>query len=224
MTDLKRLFILVAAFVATTAFVACNDDNDIPENEVRSLTEAEKMAYRQAVNGNYVGYLVFQHPDSIKPDSIEVAWTIDMISSKLTVNKFPVNFIANYAQPEKQLLNAAGPQLMKADIAPFLADYAQYIDNYIYRYEVLPENKKMMFTYDTKNVVIDFNTHINGYDIINTAYGTYMQPMSFINVGVYQDDTFVCNIIFDQLTVGYTIYPLNFRAVLSGKKTKQPEP
>ena len=207
MKNLRLMLLALIGVIAANSLSSCNDDDDNKiENNVRTLTEAEKTQYKQVVNGDYTGYVIYQHPDSVRPDSFPVNWKVDMISSTMTVENFPYQLLKGVAQPEKEVLEAAGNQTLRAEVTPFVADYEQYINEGVCRYQVIPSNKKMIFKANDKDITIDFATSIsNGY-------------YRYDAIGVYYNGEFSCNIIFDQLTVGYTIYAVNQMAVMIGKK------
>ena len=203
----KIFYILYGMLLMTGAFTitSClSDDND--SDDYDGITPEDYTYYMNQMTGDYTGYVIYQHPDSVRPDSFPVNWKIDMISSTMTVENFPYQLLKGVAQPEKEVLEAAGNQTLRAEITPFVADYEQYITEGVCRYQVIPSNKKMIFKANDKDITIDFATSIsNGY-------------YRYDAIGVYYNGEFSCNIIFDQLTVGYTIYAVNQMAVMIGKK------
>ena len=172
MKTIKYYMLFAVCLLATGLFTSCNssDDNEV---EVRYLTDAEKTLYKQAINGNYSGYLLYFLPDDItrtlETKSLPVSWDVNATTMQLTISNFPLEAIADVTRYTdlKEQLEKADPVNMTAKVEPVDPEFVKIIEMSYYRYYVTPESMK--FTINDKNITINFWVALY-YPYTNTRY------------------------------------------------------
>jgi hypothetical protein len=191
-------------------FTSC-DSSDDTVIEARALTDSEKVLYKQAIQGNYSGYLVYLQPDDINGTQVEkslpASWNVNTETMQLTVSNFPLKAIANVTRhlDLKELLEQADPVNMTAKVELVDPEYTQYIEQGLYRYFMTPA--KMEFTVDGKKVTINFGVAMNyngtRYESIATVYEkAFTMPVLIRDVQVNYNNYNIDELMY--LTNSYT--------------------
>ena len=210
MKTIKYYMLFAVCLLATGLFTSC-DSSDDNELEARNLTDAEKALYKQAINGNYSGYLVYLQANDLEnvleEKSLPATWNVNAANMQLTITNFPLEAIANVTRhlDLKELLEKADPVNMTAKVDLVDPEYAVYIDQGLYRYYVTPESMK--FTVDGKEVTINFWVVLNylgtRYESIATIYNkAFTLPVLVRDVQVDYNDYTIDELMY--LTNDYT--------------------
>jgi hypothetical protein len=191
-------------------FTSC-DSSDDSVIEARALTDSEKVLYKQAIQGNYSGYLVYLQPDDINGTQVEkslpASWNVNTETMQLTVSNFPLKAIADVTRhlDLKALLEQADPVNMTAKVELVDPEYTQYIEQGLYSYFMTPA--KMEFTVDGKNVTINFWVAMNyngtRYESVATVYDkAFTMPVLIRDVQVNYNNYNIDELMY--LTTSYT--------------------
>ena len=210
MRTFKYYLLFTVCLLATGMFTSC-DSSDDSVIEARALTDSEKVLYKQAIQGNYSGYLVYLQPDDINGTQVEkslpASWNVNTETMQLTVSNFPLKAIADVTRhlDLKALLEQADPVNMTAKVELVDPEYTQYIEQGLYRYFMTPA--KMEFTVDGKNVTINFwvamNYYGTRYESIATVYNkAFTMPVLIRDVQVNYNNYNIDELMY--LTNSYT--------------------
>jgi len=210
MRTFKYYLLFTVCLLATGMFTSC-DSSDDSVIEARALTDSEKVLYKQAIQGNYSGYLVYLQPDDINGTQVEkslpATWNVNTETMQLTVSNFPLKAIADVTRhlDLKALLEQADPVNMTAKVELVDPEYTQYIEQGLYRYFMTPAN--MEFTVDGKNVTINFLVAMNyngtRYESIATVYDkAFTMPVLIRDVQVNYNNYNIDELMY--LTNSYT--------------------
>lgn len=210
MKTIKYYMLLAVCLLATGMFTSC-DSSDDSVVEARALTDSEKVLYKQAIQGNYSGYLVYLQPDDINGTQVEkslpATWNVNTETMQLTVSNFPLKAIADVTRhlDLKALLEQADPVNMTAKVELVDPEYTQYIEQGLYRYFMRPAN--MEFTVDGKNVTINFLVAMNyngtRYESVATVYDkAFTMPVLIRDVQVNYNNYNIDELMY--LTNSYT--------------------
>ena len=210
MKTIKYYMLFAVCLLATGLFTSCNssDDNEV---EVRNLTDSEKTLYKQAINGNYSGYVVYLQANDLEnvleEKSLPATWNVNTSNMQLTVTNFPLEAIANVTRhlDLKELLEKADPVNMTAKVDLVDPEYAIYIDQGLYRYYVTPESMK--FTVDGKEVTINFWVALN---YLGTRYES---------IATVYDKAFTLPVLIRDVQVGYNNYTIDELMYLTNNYT-----
>lgn len=210
MRTFKYYLLFTVCLLTTGMFTSC-DSSDDSVVEARALTDSEKVLYKQAIQGNYSGYLVYLQPDDINGTQVEkslpASWNVNTETMQLTVSNFPLKAIADVTRhlDLKALLEQADPVNMTAKVELVDPEYTQYIEQGLYRYFMRPAN--MEFTVDGKNVTINFLVAMNyngtRYESIATVYDkAFTMPVLIRDVQVNYNNYNIDELMY--LTNSYT--------------------
>lgn len=210
MRTFKYYLLFTVCLLATGMFTSC-DSSDDSVVEARALTDSEKVLYKQAIQGNYSGYLVYLQPDDINGTQVEkslpASWNVNTETMQLTVSNFPLKAIADVTRhlDLKALLEQADPVNMTAKVELVDPEYTQYIEQGLYRYFMTPA--KMEFTVDGKNVTINFWVAMNyngtRYESVATVYDkAFTMPVLIRDVQVNYNNYNIDELMY--LTNSYT--------------------
>ena len=200
MRTFKYYLLFAVCLLATGLFTSC-DSSDDNELEARNLTDAEKALYKQAINGNYSGYLVYLQANDLEnvleEKSLPATWNVNAANMQLTITNFPLEAIANVTRhlDLKELLEKADPVNMTAKVDLVDPEYTQYIEQGLYRYFMTPAN--MEFTVDGKNVTINFWVAMN-------YYGTRYESIATV-----YDKAFTMPVLIRDVQVNYNYYNID---------------
>ena len=200
MRTFKYYLLFAVCLLATGLFTSC-DSSDDNELEARNLTDAEKTLYKQAINGNYSGYLVYLQANDLEnvleEKSLPATWNVNAANMQLTITNFPLEAIANVTRhlDLKELLEKADPVNMTAKVDLVDPEYTQYIEQGLYRYFMTPAN--MEFTVDGKNVTINFWVAMN-------YYGTRYESIATV-----YDKAFTMPVLIRDVQVNYNYYNID---------------
>lgn len=210
MRTFKYYLLFTVCLLTTGMFTSC-DSSDDSVVEARALTDSEKVLYKQAIQGNYSGYLVYLQPDDINGTQVEkslpASWNVNTETMQLTVSNFPLKAIADVTRhlDLKALLEQADPVNMTAKVELVDPEYTQYIEQGLYRYFMRPAN--MEFTVDGKKVTINFLVAMNyngtRYESIATVYDkAFTMPVLIRDVQVNYNNYNIDELMY--LTNSYT--------------------
>lgn len=210
MRTFKYYLLFTVCLLTTGMFTSC-DSSDDSVVEARALTDSEKVLYKQAIQGNYSGYLVYLQPDDINGTQVEkslpATWNVNTETMQLTVSNFPLKAIADVTRhlDLKALLEQADPVNMTAKVELVDPEYTQYIEQGLYRYFMRPAN--MEFTVDGKNVTINFLVAMNyngtRYESVATVYDkAFTMPVLIRDVQVNYNNYNIDELMY--LTNSYT--------------------
>ena len=200
MRTFKYYLLFAVCLLATGLFTSC-DSSDDNEVEARNLTDSEKTLYKQAINGNYSGYLVYLQANDLEnvleEKSLPATWNVNAANMQLTITNFPLEAIANVTRhlDLKELLEKADPVNMTAKVELVDPEYTQYIEQGLYRYFMTPAN--MEFTVDGKNVTINFWVAMN-------YYGTRYESIATV-----YDKAFTMPVLIRDVQVNYNYYNID---------------
>lgn len=200
MKTIKYYMLFAVCLLATGLFTSC-DSSDDNEVEARNLTDSEKTLYKQAINGNYSGYLVYLQANDLEnvleEKSLPATWNVNAANMQLTITNFPLEAIANVTRhlDLKELLEKADPVNMTAKVELVDPEYTQYIEQGLYRYFMTPAN--MEFTVDGKNVTINFWVAMN-------YYGTRYESIATV-----YDKAFTMPVLIRDVQVNYNYYNID---------------
>ena len=200
MKTIKYYMLFAVCLLATGLFTSC-DSSDDNEVEARNLTDSEKTLYKQAINGNYSGYLVYLQANDLENEleekSLPATWNVNAANMQLTITNFPLEAIANVTRhlDLKELLEKADPVNMTAKVELVDPEYTQYIEQGLYRYFMTPAN--MEFTVDGKNVTINFWVAMN-------YYGTRYESIATV-----YDKAFTMPVLIRDVQVNYNYYNID---------------
>ena len=210
MKTIKYYMLFAVCLLATGLFTSC-DSSDDNEVEARNLTDSEKTLYKQAINGNYSGYLVYLQANDLENEleekSLPATWNVNAANMQLTITNFPLEAIANVTRhlDLKELLEKADPVNMTAKVELVDPEYTQYIEQGLYRYFMTPAN--MEFTVDGKNVTINFWVAMN-------YYGTRYESIATV-----YDKAFTMPVLIRDVQVNYNYYNIDELMYLTNSYT-----